>query len=139
MADLRIPDINTVTIAGRLTRDPSQRPGGPVNFGMASSRYYKNKAGERQEETTFIDVDIWDKAGEYVRDNMAKGDPVLVEERIKQDRWEAPDGSTKSQHRIAAMRVQALSWKDKPGVEKAAPKPKPAYDDEPIGEEDVPF
>lgn len=140
MADLRMPDINDVTIAGRLTRDPGQRPNGPVGFGMASTRYYKDKSGERREDTVFIDVEVWGAAGEYVKQNIAKGDPVLVEGRLKFDAWEATDGSKRSQIRIAAQRVQALAWKGKSGGdEKPATKQRPAYDDDPIGEEDVLF
>ena len=58
MSDFRMPDVNHVQIAGRLTRDPELRylPSGMAvcKMGLAVSRFYKTKDGEKKEETLFI-------------------------------------------------------------------------------------
>ena len=52
--------INKVTLYGNLTRDPESRalPSGQqvVSFGMATNRTYKDKEGQKQEQTEFHNV-----------------------------------------------------------------------------------
>lgn len=118
MGDLRVPDLNTVTIAGRLTRDPELKylasGRGVCTFSIANTQYYKDKSGERKENTTFVDVTLWDKAAEYAGQNYAKGTPVLVEGRLKSDSWEdKTSGQKRSKVAINAVRVSALEWGDR--------------------------
>ena len=55
--------MNTVTVAGNLTRDPELRytPGGQavVKFGIAVNRFYVNRNGEKIEQTDFFGVNAW--------------------------------------------------------------------------------
>ncbi len=68
MADLRMPDLNNVLLAGRLTADPELKyiaSGTAVcNLRLAVSRFYKGRDGEKKEDTLFINVDVWDKTAE---------------------------------------------------------------------------
>ncbi|MBX3176622.1 MAG: single-stranded DNA-binding protein [Candidatus Hydrogenedentes bacterium] len=115
MSDLRLPDLNKVFIAGRLTNDPDLKyisSGRAVcRIRIANSRYYRSKEGERKEESTFVDVSMWDKQAEFVGEKLKKGRPVLVEGRLKSDMWDdKTTGQKRSKIEISAIRVTPLDW-----------------------------
>ena len=68
MADLKMPDLNSIMIAGNLVRDPKlnhTRNGTAVsNFTIASNRRFKDNFGETQEDVCFIGVVAWYILGE---------------------------------------------------------------------------
>ena len=141
MADLRMPDLNKVYLAGNLTRDPELRylqSGSAVcKLGLAANRRFRTKDGEQREETLFINVTTWGKTAEYCGENMKKGRPVLVEGRLQANDWEdKTTGQKRTSIEIHALRIQDLSWEDRP---KAAAKPAPRDIEEPIPEDDIPF
>ncbi len=88
---------NRVILAGNLTRDPELRytPKGTAvcRITLAVNRTYTTDAGERKEEVSFIDVEVWGKQAETISNFMRKGRPLLVEGRLKQETWE--DKNTK--------------------------------------------
>jgi single-strand DNA-binding protein len=143
MSDLRMPELNHVFLAGRLTRDPELRytPNGTAvcKLGIAVSRYLKTKEGERKEETLYINVTVWDKHAEYCGQNLRKGRPVLVEGSLKGEEWEdKTTGQRRTTISVRATRVQQLDWAERDATEETrADVPKPA--EEPPPEDDVPF
>lgn len=150
MADLRMPDINKVTLAGRLTRDPELRytPQGTAlcKLGLAVSRFYKGRDGERKEETVFVDVTAWEKTAEYLGQRLRQGSPVIVEGRLKSDSWEdKATGQRRSKLEVQAVRVQELAWSERQPGQAAGQPAAPAPDmrvpanDEPIPDDDIPF
>ena len=74
MADLRMPDINSVIIVGNLIKDPTFRTtttSVPVaNFMIASNRKFKDNSGLVKEDVCFIGVVAWYKLAESCRDNL---------------------------------------------------------------------
>ena len=54
-------------IAGNLTRDPELKttPNGAevANFTLAVNRVWKDKNGDKQEDTPFVDVTAWGATG----------------------------------------------------------------------------
>ncbi len=141
MADLRMPDLNKVYLAGNLTRDPELRylqSGSAVcKLGLAANRRFRTKDGEQREETLFINVTTWGKTAEYCGENMKKGRPVLVEGRLQANDWEdKTTGQKRTSIEVNALRIQDLSWEDRP---KSAAKPAPRAIEEPIPEDDIPF
>ncbi|HVK59494.1 MAG TPA: single-stranded DNA-binding protein, partial [Candidatus Kapabacteria bacterium] len=81
---------NKVILAGNLTRDPELRytPSGTAiaKFGLALNRKWKDsQSGEMREEVTFVDVDAFGKQAELIGQYMKKGQPILVEGRLKMD------------------------------------------------------
>jgi len=158
MSDLRMPDLNKVFVAGRLTRDPELKYTGAgrpyCRLGVANSRYYKSKDGERREETCFIDVALWGPSAEWVGEKLTKGRPVIVEGRLRTAEWEdRSSGQKRSKLEVDAQRVTPLDWDDNQGGGgrgggggysgggggggSSAPKPRPI--EEPIPEDDIPF
>jgi single-strand DNA-binding protein len=84
--------LNKVLLIGNLTRDPELRytPKGTAvaKFGIAVNRTWKNDSGEKKEEVTFIDIDVFGKTAENAGQYLKKGRPVLVEGRLKLDQWD---------------------------------------------------
>ena len=141
MADFRMPDVNKLFLAGRLTRDPELRytPQGMAlcKMGLAASRFYKGRDGERKEETVFVEVTAWDKSAEYVGERLKQGAPLLIEGRLRTDSWEDKQtGQRRSKLEVTAVRVQELSWSTDraPAQQAAGQESRAPIHDEPIPE-----
>lgn len=87
-----MPNYNKVILMGNLTRDPEVRytSGGTAiaKLGMAINRTWNNKEGQKQEETTFVDVDAFGRQAEVIGQYLKKGRPVMIEGRLKLDQWD---------------------------------------------------
>ena len=87
-----MPNYNKVILMGNLTRDPEVKytSGGTAiaKLGMAINRTWTNKEGEKQEETTFVDVDAFGRQAEVIGQYLKKGRPVMIEGRLKLDQWD---------------------------------------------------
>jgi single-strand DNA-binding protein len=73
---------NRVVLAGNLTRDPELRftqEGVPV----ASFSIAVNRVRSKSEAVDFFNVSCWRELGERVANHKKKGDPILVEGRLK--------------------------------------------------------
>lgn len=111
---------NKVILAGNLTKDPDLRYTtagmARVNFSLAVN-YKTGKGDNKKEEVDFFDIEAWDKLAETMSEYLKKGSPVLIEGRLKQDRWEDEHGNKRSRIKIVAGAVQFLgSKKDGDGV-----------------------
>ena len=103
-------NLNNVSIMGNLTRDPEMRslPSGKevCSLSLANNRFYM-KNGEKVSEVSFFDVDVWGITAENCSKYLTKGNGVIVEGRLRQDRWEK-DGKTQSRVKITASAVHFL-------------------------------
>ncbi len=145
-----MPNFNKVYLMGNLTRDPELRatPSGTAvcQFGLAVNRIYNNSNGERQEETTFVDIEAWGRQAETISKYVSKGHPLFVEGRLKLDSWENKEGEKRSKMKVVLENMQLISQKGEGGgyspsaaaPAAAAPTSAPAQKSEDI-EEDVPF
>jgi single-strand DNA-binding protein len=152
MADLRMPDINKVSLAGRLTRDPELQylPNGTplCKLGLAVSKKFKTKSGEMKEDTLFINITAWRGTAEYCGNNMRKGMPILVEGRLTSDEWEDKNtGQKRSKIEVTAERVQGLAWEDRNSgggggsnySQSSQSGSGPRAAEEPVPDDDIPF
>jgi len=143
MSDLKMPDLNSISIIGRLTRDPELRyiqSGAAIcKLSLAVSRKYKTKSGEQKEDTFFVNVEVWNKAGEWIGANATKGRPVMVEGALKGNEWDdKATGQKRSSLEIRAHRVQILDWDDRAGSQKRETQ-RPATAQEPTPDDNIPF
>ena len=120
MLDLRMPDINSVVIAGNLTRDPSFRKttnGTPVaNFWIASNRKFKDNTGQWRENVCYVGVVAWYRLAESCADNLAKGSAVLVEGELQSRSLRTEEGRNRNIVEIKARRIQFLNKHDETTV-----------------------
>jgi single-strand DNA-binding protein len=106
-------NLNKVMLIGNLTRDPELRytPKGTAvaELGMAVNRVRTNDQGERQEETTFIDVTLWARQAELAQQYLGKGRPVYIEGRLQMDTWEDKNtGQKRSKLKVVGENMQFL-------------------------------
>ncbi len=104
---------NKVILVGNLTRDPELRytPKGMAiaKIGLAVNRNWTSESGEKKEEVTFVDVDIFGRTAENVAQYMKKGRPILIEGRLKLDQWDDKQtGQKRSKLGVVAETVQFL-------------------------------
>lgn len=112
--EIRVPELNQVLIAGRLTRDPelrfTQKGQGVSSFSVAVNRRYKDAAtGEWKDDTTFVSVTVWGPAAERCKDKMKKGSPVLIEGRLTASEYTDKTGQKRKEMKVTARRVQLLT------------------------------
>ena len=104
---------NKVILMGNLTRDPETRvttTGLTIcKFGLAVNRVFTTKDGVRKEETTFVDVDAFDKQAEVITKYVHKGDPLFIEGRLKFEQWEANDGQKRSKLVVYLEKFEFIS------------------------------
>jgi single-strand DNA-binding protein len=136
-----MPDLNKVFLVGRLTRDPELRYTGAniplCKMGLAVSRNYRTKDGERREETVFVDVTAWRGTAEYCGERLRKGNPIMVEGRLRSSEWEDKEtGQKRSRIEVQADRIQQLDWPDSGG---GPSRSQPRSIEEPPPEDDIPF
>ena len=108
--------VNKVILVGNLGRDPEMRylPSGEAiaNLAIATSRKYKNKAGEMVEETEWHRVTFFGKLAEIAGQYLKKGRSVYVEGRIKTDKYTDKDGVEKFSTQIIANEMQMLGGRE---------------------------
>ena len=113
--------LNTVILAGRLTRDPEVKtlPGDKavVSFSLAINRRFKGADGELKDEVTFVDCEAWNRLAELVGQYLVKGSGCYLEGRLKLDSWQDKDGKPRSRLKVVAETVQFM---DKPKAKDGA-------------------
>jgi single-strand DNA-binding protein len=144
MADLKMPELNNVVIAGNLTKDPVFRQttnGTPVvNFSIASNRKYRDSSNQWLEDVCYVGIVAWNKLAESCKTRLKKGDAVLVDGELQSRTWKTNDGFNRSVVEIKARRIQFLNKKGRladVGGEEAPETPH--HEDEPVMIEDDSF
>ena len=109
---------NRVILLGNLTRDvdlrytSNQTPVAEITVAVNDRR--KTATGEWVDEPTFVDVTLWGRTAEVASEYLGKGAPVLIEGRLKLDRWEQ-DGQKRSKLRVVGERMQMVGSRNGSG------------------------
>ena len=109
--------VNEVIVVGNLGKDPEVRytaNGGAIcSIAVATSRQWKDKvSGERQEETEWHRITLFDRLAEIAGEYLKKGRSVYVEGRLKTRRYTDKDGVEKYATDIIATEMQLLGGRD---------------------------
>lgn len=104
-----------VSIVGNLTDDPELRftsDGTPVGgFSVAVNSRIRKGDEWVDGPASFYTVTVWRGMAENVAESLQKGNRVVVVGTLKQNRWEAEDGSARSRVEIVADEVgPSLKW-----------------------------
>ena len=113
--------INKVIIIGNLGKDPEVRymPSGSAicNVTVATSRQWKNKeSGEKNEETEWHRVALFDRQAEIAGEYLKKGSSVYFEGRLKTRKWTDKEGVERYTTEIIADVMQLLGSRQGGGV-----------------------
>jgi single-strand DNA-binding protein len=156
--------LNKAILIGNLGADPEVRStsnGSRVaTLSVATSRQWKNQAGEKQEKTEWHRVVLWTNKGSSLADiaerYCKKGDKVYIEGSIEYRSWQDREGQTRYTTEITARELIMLSGRGegsesfspagKVGAAAAAgsaPKGKESFEDFPEAldaeDDDLPF
>ena len=117
MADLKMPEINYVIVAGNLTKDPIFRETTNktpvVNFSLASNRRFKDSSNQWQEDVCYVGIVAWNKLADSCKERLKKGSAVLVDGELQSRTWKTDDGHNRSIVEIKARRIQFLNKRGK--------------------------
>ncbi len=110
-------NLNKVMLIGNLTRDPEikymPKGGAVAELGLAINRSYSLDSGEKREETTFVDVVLYNRLAEIAGEYLRKGRPVYIEGRLKLDTWDDKQtGQKRSKMRVVGETMQMLGGRD---------------------------
>ncbi|MCK5016401.1 MAG: single-stranded DNA-binding protein [Candidatus Peribacteraceae bacterium] len=150
--------VNQATLLGNLTRDPELRytPSGNavISFAIATNRYWKNDAGEKQEAVDYHNIVFWGKAAEIIAQYVSKGNKIYIQGRLQTRSWEK-DGVKKYSTEVVGKDFILLTPKgkevpaeeageapppeEKPSKKSTSEKPKKKTGKNEIDPDDIPF
>ena len=88
---------NSVQLIGNLGNDPQVKhlESGKVvaNLSIATSDSFKNKEGEKVENTQWHDLVVWGKTAEIVEKYLKKGSKVAIEGKLTHRNYDDKDGN----------------------------------------------
>lgn len=123
----------SVTLKGRLTRDPELRfTGGGIpvaSFSVVMSKRFKEASGEWiEKDTSFYDCNAFGPLAENICNHLQKGQGVIGLGTMHQESYTAKDGEKRTVWRVNVDALgEDLRWK-KDGHQAA---PRASYEDEP--------
>jgi single-strand DNA-binding protein len=138
--------VNKVILVGNLGRDAEVRytPGGAAvaTLSLATTEVFKDKDGQRQEQTEWHRVVLWGKTAETLAEYLRKGKQIYVEGRLQTRSWDDKEGKKRYTTEIRGDRVVLLGGPGRGGPagerEEGVREPvrEPTAD---ITEDDIPF
>ena len=95
--------LNTITIMGRLTRDPElRRTAAGISVASFSVAVDRDFAQDGKKETDFIDCVAWRQTGEFVSKFFTKGKMIVVKGRLQIRSWTDKDGNKRRSAEVVA-------------------------------------
>jgi len=117
MADLKMPELNNVMVAGNLTKDPTFRETSNntpvVNFHVAINRRYRDSSNLWQEDVCYVGVVAWNKLADSCRERLTKGSAVLIDGELQSRTFKSDENKNRTIVEIKAKRIQFLNKLDK--------------------------
>lgn len=129
--------VNKVILIGNLGRDPEVRStpsGQPVaSFTLATSRRWRDKGGQKQEQTEWHNIVVWGKQAEIAGQYLTKGKQIYIEGRLQTRSWDDKNsGEKKYRTEIVCDNFQMLGSRggdfESPGAGSSSHSG-PSYDD----------
>jgi single-strand DNA-binding protein len=145
--------VNKVILVGNLGRDAELRytPGGAAvaTLNLATTEVFKDREGQRKEDTQWHRVILWGKTAESLQDYLTKGKQIYVQGKQQTRKWKDKDGNDKYTTEVRGDRVVLLSGGggnrgERPGSDRAAAQSDEFAHAEPAGsveltDDDIPF
>lgn len=106
--------VNRVCVLGNVGKQPDIRhtPSGTAmaSFSIACNEKFKDKGGEWQERTEWVNIKAWSKLAEVVEKYVDKGKQIYVEGRLNTESWEK-DGQKHYKTVVVASDIVLLGGK----------------------------
>jgi len=139
-----VSSFNRVILLGNVTRDIELRytPGGKAvcDLGIAVNDRRKDASGQWVDETTFVDVTLFERQAEVAAEYLKKGSSVLIEGKLKLEQWtDRESGQRRQKLKVIGDRMQMVgSKREGGGAPQREPTPAGAGEDH-GGDGDIPF
>lgn len=108
--------VNKVILIGNLGKDPEIKflDGNiaRVNFSLATTESYKDKNGNRVDQTEWHNIVMWRSLAETAEKMLKKGTQVYIEGKIQTRQWNDKDGNKRSTTEIVADSFVILQRRD---------------------------
>lgn len=108
--------VNKVILIGNLGKDPEMKylEGNiaRLNFSLATSDSYKDKNGNRIEQTEWHNVVMWRTLAETAEKMLKKGTQVYIEGKLQTRQWNDKDGNKRNVTEIIAESFVILQKRD---------------------------
>jgi single-strand DNA-binding protein len=138
----KMSGVNKVILVGHLGKDPEVRTlesGAKVaTFSLATTETYRNKEGQKVEQTEWHNIVVWRGLAEVVEKYLKKGKEVYIEGRIRNRSYEK-DGQKRYISEINADNMVMLGKKDQAHSDNHQAVPEPPELEQPGITEDLPF
>lgn len=102
--------LNSVTLVGRLTSDPTTFGEGNAKFNLAFDNPRKEATGERG--TSFISCISFKGISEVITKFCKKGSKIGIQGTIQEKTWLDKTGAKRSQFEVAVDQVELLDKKE---------------------------
>lgn len=139
--------VNKVILIGHLGKDPETRymsNGEAVsNISVACSEEWKDKNGEKQQRTEWVNVVFYRKLADIVAEYLKKGNLVYVEGKLQTEKW-TKDGVDRYTTKVIGSNMKMLGSKKTDSSQEQSneseQKPNPGSSGfEEFDDHDVPF
>ena len=134
--------LNKVMMIGRLGGNPEIKytnSGSAVaSFSMALTEYWRDKQGDRQEKTEWVNVVAWERLADQAQSFLQKGSVVYVEGKLQTRSWDDQQGQKKYKTEVVANQFRFLDSRS----EKSQAPQQPQENEQnqnPYIEDDTPF
>lgn len=118
--------VNKVILIGNVGADPDIKylDGGVAvaRFSLATTESYKNKNGDRVDQTEWHNIVLWRNLAEIAEKFVKKGMKLYIEGRIRNRSWEDQNGVKKYMTEIQGDTMQMLSPKQESGEYTPSPR-----------------
>ena len=128
--------INKVILVGNLGKDPEVRhlEGGAsvANFTLATSETYKDKNGNRNEQTEWHSIVVWRGLADVAEKYLKKGMTIYIEGKLRTRSWDDKEGNKRYTTEIVGDSFTILSKKENSGSSHQADEISKTGDDLPF-------
>lgn len=100
-------NFNKVILIGNVTRNPEVKTLSPSNTRIGKAGLAVNTKYKGKDDTMFIDFVAFGRLAEILGEYVVKGDPIMIEGRLKMDMWEK-DGQKNIKHDVVVENLQLL-------------------------------
>ncbi len=108
--------VDKVILVGRLGQDPDVRympnETAVCNFSLATSSSYKDKSGEKVDQTEWHRIVMFGKVAEIAKEYLKKGSQVFIEGRLQTRKWQTKEGQDRYTTEVVAATMQMLGSKE---------------------------
>lgn len=110
---------NHVTLSGNLASDPTLHTGDTgtarCSLRLAVSGREKTENGYKN-RPDYFDVTVFGPQAEQAGTELAKGDKIAIEGRLRWRQWTTADGGKRQNVEIVASTIEALNSRPEPAV-----------------------